>query len=286
MTAEVVEKFGNRFDSDAPMARYLRAAIDKMLAEHTEIGPVEALQLHEIIRRFMRSAVFVARYFDPNDESSEELMTRALETEHGWGLTLRQRLQAFVRFYATRDPSERQQYVAALERVQPGSRGERLSDGEDPGVTTLLLPNVRLANGATKQEARQRMMLSFNTPFFPDILVASSVMAEGVDLHLNCRHVIHHDLSWNPSDIEQRTGRVDRLGSKAEQISESVEVFLPFVAETQDEKQYRVVMDRERWFQVLMGEDYRVDEAAVAQMAARIPLPNTAAQQLAFRLEI
>ncbi|WP_367183558.1 helicase-related protein [Lentimicrobium sp.] len=33
--------------------------------------------------------------------------------------------------------------------------------------------------------------------FTCDILVASSVMAEGVDLHLNCRHIIHHDLCWN-----------------------------------------------------------------------------------------
>jgi hypothetical protein len=29
--------------------------------------------------------------------------------------------------------------------------------------------------------------------------------------------VIHHDLDWNPSSIEQRTGRVGRLGCKAEQ---------------------------------------------------------------------
>jgi hypothetical protein len=107
-----------------------------------------------------------------------------------------------------------------------------------------------------------------------------------VDLHLNCRHVIHHDLSWNPSDIEQRTGRVDRLGSKAEQVRHSVEVYLPFVAETQDEKQFRVVMDRERWFQVLMGEEYRIDDASVEKMAVRIPLPTSAAQALAFKLDV
>ena len=50
-------------------------------------------------------------------------------------------------------------------------------------------------------------MLAFNTPFFPEVLVASSVMAEGVDLQQDCRHVIHHDLDWNPSTLEQRTGR-------------------------------------------------------------------------------
>jgi len=32
------------------------------------------------------------------------------------------------------------------------------------------------------------------------------------------------------------------------------QVFLPYVAETQDAKMYRVVIDRERWFDVVMGE--------------------------------
>jgi superfamily II DNA/RNA helicase len=129
-------------------------------------------------------------------------------------------------------------------------------------------------------------MLSFNTPFYPDILVASSVLAEGVDLQLNCRFVLHHDLSWNPSDIEQRTGRVDRIECKAEKVMKPVEVYLPFVAETQDEKQFCVVMDRERWFQVLMGDDYRVDETTIEEISQRIPLPPSAARALAFALEV
>jgi hypothetical protein len=38
-----------------------------------------------------------------------------------------------------------------------------------------------LVNGATRGETRQRLMLTFNSPFFPEVLIASSVMAEGVD---------------------------------------------------------------------------------------------------------
>ena len=111
------------------------------------------------------------------------------------------------------------------------------------------------------------------------------MLAEGVDLHLNCRHIIHYDLSWNPSTIEQRTGRVDRLGAKAEQVRQPIHVFLPFVAGTQDEKMFRVVTDRERWFQVVMGEEYRTDEAATDRLAERVPLPEGAARELGFRLE-
>ena len=63
-------------------------------------------------------------------------------------------------------------------------------------------------------------------------------MGEGVDLHLNCRNVIHHDLDWNPSVLEQRTGRVDRLGSLAERVKRKIRVYEPFVEGTQDEKSF------------------------------------------------
>ena len=53
---------------------------------------------------------------------------------------------------------------------------------------------------------------------------------------------------------------MDRIGAKAELVSMPIEVYFPYIGGTQDEKQYRVVMDRERWFQVLMGEEYRTDE--------------------------
>ena len=44
---------------------------------------------------------------------------------------------------------------------------------------------------------------------------------------------------WNPSTLEQRTGRIDRIGAKVERCGRPVHVYLPYVAETQDEKMYR-----------------------------------------------
>jgi hypothetical protein len=63
-------------------------------------------------------------------------------------------------------------------------------------------------------------------------------------------------------------------------------VFVPYIGGTQDEKQYRVVMDRERWFQVLMGEEYRTDEAFTEAEAERVVLPAAAAAALAFDLSV
>jgi hypothetical protein len=47
---------------------------------------------------------------------------------------------------------------------------------------------------------------------------------------------------------------------------------------------YRVVRDRERWFQVVMGERYETGEAATDRCARRIPLPTGVHEMLALHL--
>jgi hypothetical protein len=125
-------------------------------------------------------------------------------------------------------------------------------------------------------------MLAFNTPFFPDILVCSQVMGEGVDLQRYCRHVIHHDLAWNPSDIEQRTGRIDRIGCKAEG-QQPIHVYLPYIDGSADERQFRVMSDRERWFRVVMGQE-EVARLVAPDSEGVLPLPKCIESALHFQL--
>ena len=187
---------------------------------------------------------------------------------------------------------ERRQYREAIRQVQTGAISGQAAqrsfarDERQGSELQHLLPNVRLVNGGTQSPTRQRLMLAFNSPFFPEVLIASTVMAEGVDLHRYCRYVVHHDLCWNPSRLEQRTGRVDRIGAKMETAGKSIQVYLPYLAETQDEKMYRVVMDRERWFKVVMGEQFKTDVLSTEQLAERLPLPESLAHELAFHLEV
>jgi hypothetical protein len=47
---------------------------------------------------------------------------------------------------------------------------------------------------------------------------------------------------------------------------------------------FRVVKDRERWFQIVMGQRYRLDEATTEKIARRVPLPKSLAEQRLFRL--
>lgn len=110
----------------------------------------------------------------------------------------------------------------------------------------MILPNVRLANGDVRVETRNMLVAAFNMPFFPEVLISSSVLSEGVDLHWECRTVIHHDLDWNPSTLEQRTRRLDRIGSLSEKVDQPIEIYEPYTSGLQDEKTYKVVKDRAR----------------------------------------
>ncbi|MBE0675244.1 MAG: DEAD/DEAH box helicase [Bacteroidales bacterium] len=294
-----LDRIGKRFLSEETI---MRREIDKELDAIVSTFPI----MHEsenreliidVIRRYLRTPSFLVRFFPLGSPKMDaETFIKALNTKDASGLTLRGLIDNFLNFLETRcEKTEKESYISALSRIQPGGiRGKDLISSyssdelelEQQNVKFMTQPSVRLVNGATKQETRQKLMLTFNTPFYPDILIASSVMAEGVDLHLNCRHIIHHDLCWNPSTLEQRTGRVDRIGSKAESCLEPIHVYIPYISETQDEKMYRVVMDRERWFKVVMGEKYSLDARSTEKIAERIPIPLSLAEELSFKLGV
>ncbi len=46
------------------------------------------------------------------------------------------------------------------------------------------------------------------------MLIATDVAAEGLNLQHACRLVVHVELPWSPARLEQRNGRVDRLGQR------------------------------------------------------------------------
>lgn len=56
------------------------------------------------------------------------------------------------------------------------------------------------------------------------VLVATDCLSEGVNLQEGFQAVIHYDLAWNPTRHEQREGRVDRFGQKAD-IVRAVTIF-------------------------------------------------------------
>ncbi|WP_186629409.1 helicase-related protein [Rhodococcus sp. BP22] len=50
------------------------------------------------------------------------------------------------------------------------------------------------------------------------VLVATDCLSEGVNLQESFQAVVHYDLAWNPTRHEQREGRVDRFGQRANEV--------------------------------------------------------------------
>ena len=50
-----------------------------------------------------------------------------------------------------------------------------------------------------------------------DVMLASRVASEGLDFEF-CSAVVNYDLPWNPMEVEQRIGRIDRFGQSEEKV--------------------------------------------------------------------
>lgn len=65
--------------------------------------------------------------------------------------------------------------------------------------------------GITSTERREAIKRAFNDPADPlRILICTDAAREGINLQAQCHDLIHVDLPWNPSRLEQRNGRIDR----------------------------------------------------------------------------
>ncbi|GGV42972.1 helicase SNF2 family protein [Actinomadura cremea] len=50
------------------------------------------------------------------------------------------------------------------------------------------------------------------------ILLATDAASEGINLQNHCHRLLHWEIPWNPNRLEQRNGRVDRHGQRADEV--------------------------------------------------------------------
>jgi len=60
---------------------------------------------------------------------------------------------------------------------------------------------------------RKEMLNKFSQDTGPEILVCTDAAGEGIDMQF-CNIEINYDLPWNPNKLEQRMGRIHRIGQK------------------------------------------------------------------------
>ena len=76
----------------------------------------------------------------------------------------------------------------------------------------LAQPALVLHGGLSRDERASVLAAFAREP--RALLLATDAAAEGLNLHHGCRLVINLELPWNPMRLEQRIGRVDRIGQR------------------------------------------------------------------------
>jgi hypothetical protein len=136
--------------------------------------------------------------------------------------------------------------------------------------------------------ARQRLILGFNSPFYPNVLVSTSVLQEGVNLHMSCHQVHHYGIAGSPGDNEQRVGRIDRLfGCVNKRIGNGgagdLSVHYPYLKSSVDEDQvasfverkHRVEERMDACLQAKFDSEYRPGATIDWSVFLKKPIPHT-----------
>ena len=101
--------------------------------------------------------------------------------------------------------------------------------------------------GALSRGERETLVSRFNRGEL-QTLIATDAGAEGLNLHERCRIVVNYDLHWNPLKIEQRIGRVHRLGQ-----TRDVRVLNFVLRETVDDYVVRLLNQKLNLFTMTIG---------------------------------
>ena len=96
---------------------------------------------------------------------------------------------------------------------------------------------------------KQKIQEKFRNDDDPlSILVCTDAASEGLDLQ-TCDTLINFDIPWNPMRIEQRIGRIDRIGQR----SPKVFIHTYFYKDTVEEEVYRRCLLRIDFFRTTLG---------------------------------
>jgi superfamily II DNA or RNA helicase len=106
---------------------------------------------------------------------------------------------------------------------------------------------VACLNGRMNQEERLRQKKRFSDDY--QILISTDAGGEGINLQF-CHVVINFDLPWNPMKIEQRIGRIDRIGQ-----SQIVLVFNLVLKETVEQHVRQILQRKLEAIAEEFGED-------------------------------
>lgn len=199
------------------------------------------------------------------DDFNAELLREHIEADR---LVLKQILELVKPITPDKD-AKLQRLIAGLKEGIPQQSGKVLIFTQYSDTAAYLYkclnpsgskPDIEAIYGSDKNKARMAARFSpksnphvhFGSDSEVRILIATDVMSEGLNLQQG-DVVLNYDLHWNPVRLIQRFGRIDRIGSKNEEIWGFN--FLPETAMEQQLGLHELLAARIREIQETIGED-------------------------------
>ena len=174
------------------------------------------------------------------------------------------------------EAAELDDLVQTLEALPVDSKGEEFVRrmtvllGEDPDAKVLVFTEFRetqaylkglldqagrpghpigvnLFHGQLKPMAKDDAVESFRVGRGPQVLISTQAGGEGRNFQF-CHYLVNYDLPWNPMRVEQRIGRLDRIGQE-----HVVHVFNLYAEDTVEERVLDVLERRINAFEDTVG---------------------------------
>lgn len=192
---------------------------------------------------------------DPKIEKTNELLAMHLDAEDS--------VLVFSRYTDTLDAVVRGYRDAFGERLSPYA----VYTGQTADIDWGLGP-VR----STRREIRQALDAGKIR-----IVFCSDAASEGLNLQA-ARVLLNVDVPWNPARLEQRIGRIARLGQRASTVT----IYNLWYPDSVEAKIYKRLLERADLYQVAVGEFPEVVGAAIrAEVASRFGGPRSTTDAVA-----
>lgn len=103
-------------------------------------------------------------------------------------------------------------------------------------------------HGGVAREARRAAIAAFNSDPVVRVMIANDAAGEGVNLQRGAHLMVNYDLPWNPNRLEQRFGRIHRIGQ-----TEVCHLWNLCAANTREGEVYRRLLEKLEEARVALG---------------------------------
>ncbi len=134
-------------------------------------------------------------------------------------------------------------------------------------------------HGGISPRDRHELIERFRAGDF-EVMIANQVGSEGLDFEF-CSVLVNYDLPWNPMQVEQRIGRLDRFGQKNERIL----IYNLIVPGTIETEIFFRLYERIKIFTSTVGDLDRILQESMERISLLAIEPNLSPQQIQERVE-